>query len=161
MPIEKCLSIGEFNGKKGEWGKWPRKTRENCFLATVLPQTTSRTSACADLDTRGSGLLRGLLGVDDAFLDFASEAVEGFLDIDVALGRDFHERNAELVGEGLALFRRDGAFLFPIAFVTNQNLVDAFAGVLLNVGEPCANVCKFPLLLVLPCRSNCYIESTK
>ena len=33
-----------------------------------------------------------------------------------------------------------GAFLFPVAFVADEDLVDAFGGVLFDVGEPGADV---------------------
>jgi hypothetical protein len=78
--------------------------------------------------------------VDQPLLDIASQAVEGLVDIDVALCRDLEERDAELVGEGLTLFCGDGALLFPVALVANEDLVDAFGGVLFNVGEPCADI---------------------
>ena len=34
------------------------------------------------------------------------------------------------------MFCRDRAFLLPVAFVANQDLVDSFRGVLFDVGEP-------------------------
>jgi hypothetical protein len=46
----------------------------------------------------------------------------------------------------LALFRGDGALLLPVAFVADQDLVDAFTGVLLDVGEPCSYVYFQPLV---------------
>ena len=81
-------------------------------------------------------------GVDDALLYIGRETVESLVDIDVALSRHFHEGNAELVGEGLALFCRDGALLFPVAFVADEDFIDAFGGVLFDVGEPCTYVWK-------------------
>ena len=78
--------------------------------------------------------------VDQPLLDVTSQAVEGLVDIDVALRRHLEEGNTKLVGEGLALFCRDGALLFPVALVADQDLVDAFGGVLFNVSEPCANI---------------------
>ena len=81
-----------------------------------------------------------MLRVDDAFLDITREAEEGLLDVDIALGRDFHEGDAELVGQCLALFGGDGAFLLPVAFVADEDFVHAFGGVLFDVGEPGADV---------------------
>lgn len=40
----------------------------------------------------------------------------------------------------MALFCGDGALLFPVALVADEDLVDALGGVLLDVGEPCADV---------------------
>jgi hypothetical protein len=79
--------------------------------------------------------------VDQPLLDVAGQRVESLVDVDVALGRDLQEGDTEFVGESLALFCGDGALLFPVAFVANEDLVDAFGGVLLDVGEPCADVC--------------------
>jgi hypothetical protein len=73
-------------------------------------------------------------------LDVACERIKRSVDVDVALRRDLEERDAEFVCEGLALFCRDGALFFPVALVADEDLVDAFGCVLLDVGEPCANV---------------------
>lgn len=109
-------------------------------LAAVLTQTTRRLAA-VDVD-RALLLLLGLLGVDDALLDISGQAEEGLLHVDVGLCADLHEGDAELVGERLALLRRDRALLFPVALVADQDLVDALGGVLLDVGEPGADVCE-------------------
>lgn len=79
--------------------------------------------------------------VDDPFLDVGREAEESLLDVLVRLGRDFEERNAQLVGECLALLCRHSPLLLPVAFVSNKDLVDAFRCVLFHVGEPGADVC--------------------
>ena len=85
----------------------------------------------------------GLVGpraIDEALLDVRGERVKGLVDVDVALGRDFEERNAEFVCERLAPFCADSALLFPVALVANEDLVNALGGVLLDVGKPCADV---------------------
>lgn len=92
-----------------------------------------------DIDLGSGGLIRPG-SIDKALLDIAGEAVKRLVDVDVALGRDLEEGDAEFVGEGLALFCGDGALLFPVALVADEDLVDAFGGVLLDVGEPCADV---------------------
>lgn len=109
-------------------------------LAAVLrqPALPCRAGARGDID-RVPGL-GGLLGVDDALLDLAREGVEGLFDVDVALGRDLHERDAELVGQRLALFGRHRPLLLPVALVADQDLVHALGGVLLDVGEPGSDV---------------------
>lgn len=114
--------------------------RMSSSLAAVLAHTTSGLTA-VDVHRRLLLLLR-LLGVDNALLNVAREAEEGLLDVDVGLGADFHEGNAELVGERLALLGRNRALLFPVALVANEDFVDAFGGVLLDVGEPGADVCE-------------------
>ena len=43
---------------------------------------------------------------------------------------------------------RDGAFLLPVALVADEDLVDAFGGVLFDVGEPGADVCEKEARLV-------------
>lgn len=73
------------------------------------------------------------LGHVHALLYLGGEAVEGLFDVGVVLGGDLEEGDAEFVGELLALFDRDGAFLLPVAFITDQNLVDALASVLFDV----------------------------
>jgi len=78
--------------------------------------------------------------VDYSFLNVGGEGVEGLLNVDVALGRDLKKGDAELVGELLALLGADSTLLFPVAFVANKNLVNALAGVLLDIREPCANI---------------------
>lgn len=108
-------------------------------LTAVLAHSTRRLAA-VDIDG-ALLLLLGLLGVDDALLDIAREAEEGLLDVDVGLGADFHEGNAELVRERLALLGRNRALLLPIALVADKDLVHALCRVLLDVGEPRADVC--------------------
>lgn len=93
----------------------------------------------ADVDSGASRLV--VLGVvDEALLDVGSEAVEGLVDVDVALGRDLEEGDAEFVGEGLALLGRNDTLLFPVTLVSDEDLVDTFGSVLFYVCEPCANV---------------------
>ena len=89
------------------------------------------------------------MGVHQSLLDICREGEKGLFDVDVALCADFHEWDAELVGEGLTLFCAYGTLLFPVALVANQDLVDAFAGVLFDVGEPGADVCGSLLVAVL------------
>jgi hypothetical protein len=110
------------------------------FLTAVLAHTTSGLSA-VDID-RGLLLLLRLLGVDNALLDVAREAEESLFDVDVWFRADFHEGNAELVRKRLTLFSGHCSLLFPITFVANKDLVDAFSRVLLDVREPGANVCR-------------------
>lgn len=90
----------------------------------------------------GHPLLRALLllRVYQALLDVRREAVECLVDVNVALGRNLEERDAELIGEGLPLLGGDGALLFPIALVANEDLVHAFGSMLLDVGEPGTDV---------------------
>lgn len=64
------------------------------------------------------------------------------VDVDVALCGDLEERNAEFVGEGLATLCADGTLLLPVALVADEDLIDAFGCVLLDVGEPGADVCR-------------------
>jgi len=114
--------------------------------ATALLQLVHSTTNIDPASTSTSSSLRTLrttrrtLAIDDALLDVARETEEGLLDIDVGLCADLHERDPQLVSERLALLRADGALLFPIALVADEDLVDAFAGVLLDVGEPGADI---------------------
>lgn len=106
-------------------------------LAALVAHATVGT--LADVDARGSS--RVVLGaVDQSRLDIGGQAVECLVDVDVALGRDLEEGDAELVGEGLALLCRDDALVLPVALVADQDLVDALGSVLLDVLEPRANV---------------------
>jgi hypothetical protein len=99
----------------------------------------------------GAGGRVGPRAVDEARLDVRGERVEGLVDVDVALGRDLEEGDAELVGQRLALLRGDGALFLPVALVADEDLVDALGGVLLDVGEPRADVYTFSQ----SCSSSC------
>jgi hypothetical protein len=109
-------------------------------LTAFSAHTRIRVSLCTNVHLGRSSLVRPRR-INQPLLDVARQRVEGLVDIDVALSRDLQERDAEFVGEGLALFCGDGALLFPVALVADEDLVDAFRGVLLDVGEPCADVC--------------------
>ena len=87
--------------------------------------------------------------VNQSLLNIRCKRVKGLVDVNVALGRDLEKGDAEFVGERLALFCRDGALLLPVALVANENLVNAFGGMLLDVGEPCADVWRS---IISPCR---------
>jgi len=78
--------------------------------------------------------------IDQPRLDIRCERVEGLVNVDVALCADLEEGDAEFVCKRLALFCGNCALFFPVALVANEDLVDAFGGVLLDVGEPCADV---------------------
>ena len=58
------------------------------------------------------------------------------LDTLVRLGTRLEKPEPELVGQRTALVERDGPLLVPVAFVPDEDLVDAGRGVLLNVGVP-------------------------
>jgi hypothetical protein len=108
---------------------------------TALPtHTTSiRIPLLPDIDLGARARIRPR-AVNKALLDIACEAVKCLIDVNVALSRDLEEGDAELVSKRLALFCRDGALFFPVALVADEDLVDTFGGVLLDVGEPCADV---------------------
>lgn len=83
-----------------------------------------------------------LLRVNDSLLDVRGQRIERLIDVDIALCRDFEERHAEFVCKRLSFLCRYGALLFPIAFVANEDLVDALGGVLFDVREPCPYICE-------------------
>lgn len=116
-------------------------------LAAVLAQAArgSSTRRHAHACLR---LLLWLLGIHDALLDVAGKTVKGLFHVDVALGRNLHEGDSKLVCQRLSLLGRHGSLLFPIALVANQDLVDALGRVLLDVGEPCSDVCFNHMLVV-------------
>lgn len=118
----------------------PLRTSARRRASAALAARAARLAAgTGDVDTRCWRLL-GLGGVDDAGLDVGGQAVKGLVNVDAALGRDLEEGDAQLVGQLLALLGGDDALLFPVALVADQDLVDAFGGVLLDVGEPGADV---------------------
>ena len=97
----------------------------------------------AHIDTRPGARARTLLvlrAVDEALLDVGRKGVKCLIDVDVALGGNLEEGNAELVGELLALLGGNNTLLFPVALVTDEDLVDALGGVLLDVGKPGTDV---------------------
>ena len=117
-----------------------QKRQSCCWCCARLAALAARLALVTDVDAGTGGLV--VLGVvDEALLDVGGEAVEGLVDVDVALGGDLEEGDAELVGEGLALFLGDDALVLPVALVANQDLVNALGGVLLDVLEPRADVC--------------------
>lgn len=79
--------------------------------------------------------------VDDALFNVGRKAIKRLLDVDVALGRHLHEGNTQLVGELLTSLHRHRPLFLPVAFISDQNLVDAFGGVLLDIGKPGPNIC--------------------
>lgn len=68
-----------------------------------------------------------------ALLDVRRKTVECFLDVDVVLGGDFEEGDAKFVGKLLALFGGNSPLLLPVTFIPNEDLVYAFASMLLDV----------------------------
>lgn len=99
----------------------------------------------ADVNTGRRGCLV-LLVVDQALLDIRSEAIEGLVDVNVALGGDLEEWDSKLIGQSLSLLSSDDALLFPVTLVADQDLVDALGRVLLDVGEPRSDVCNAMLV---------------
>lgn len=83
--------------------------------------------------------LFGLGGIH-ALLDIRCEAIESLLDVDVVLCGDFKEGDAKLISQLLSLLGGDGSLLLPIAFVSNEDLVYSFTGMLLDVGKPGTDV---------------------
>jgi hypothetical protein len=109
-------------------------------LTALLPRLVGPTLVQRYVILRGCSLL---LRIYESFLDVARQAEEGRFDIDVRFCRNLEEGDAKLVCEGLTLFGGYGALLFPVAFIADEDLVDPFARVLLDVGEPCSNICIF------------------
>ena len=101
------------------------------FLAAFSSGATVQPRSLIYGYTRRPSVL-GLGGVH-ALLDIGCQAVEGLLDVDVVLGRDLQERNAQFVGQLLALLSRDGPLLLPVTLVPDKDLVNTLAGVLLDV----------------------------
>lgn len=57
-----------------------------------------------DVDTGAGGLI--VLGaVDETLLDIGGKAVEGLVNVDVALGGNLEEGDSQFVGQGLSLLR--------------------------------------------------------
>lgn len=130
--IYACISV-----QTGACWNWPLRVYA---LAALAAHSSISSLTCSNVDLGLCGLVRSCR-IYQPLLDVACERVESLVDINVALCADFEEGNAEFVCEGLALFCRDGALLFPVALVADEDLVDALGGVLLYVGEPCADVC--------------------
>lgn len=112
-----------------------------CVSLAALSAHTSVRAPCVANIHRWAGCLVRSCAIDKSLLDVGRERVKCLIDVDVTLCGDFEERNAEFVGEGLATLCADGALLLPIALVSDEDLIDAFGCVLLDVGEPGADVC--------------------
>ena len=63
------------------------------------------------------------------------------LDTLVYLCRSLHEFDAELVRELAALFLCNRPLVRPVRLVADEDLVDAFRGMLLDIRVPCADIC--------------------
>lgn len=108
-------------------------------LTAQLPTTT----ALRDINPL---ILLRLRTVDYPSLDIRRETEERLLDIDIRLRADLQERDAQLVRERLAALCGHHALVFPVALVADEDLVYALGGVLLDVGEPGADIVKTPLI---------------
>lgn len=115
----------------------PALSSHRLALAALSP--TLAPFGCHIDPTAGAGLLAAR--VDDALLDVRREGVERVVDVDVALRRHLQEGDPQLIGQRLALLRRDGAFFLPVALVADEDLVDPLGGMLFYVLEPRADVC--------------------
>lgn len=101
-------------------------------LTTLAPRIAIRTGALlVYIDALGTRLFG--LGSVHPFLDIRCKAVERLLNVDVVLGRNLQEGNAEFIGELLALLNRNCPFFFPVALISDENLVYTFTGMLLDV----------------------------
>jgi len=107
---------------------------------TFPPHPPHPTTLLGHINPLRRPLLR-LRRINNPLLDIRREAIKRLLHINIALGRDFHEGDAELVGELLAALDADDAFFLPVAFVADEDFIDAFGGVLFDVGEPGSDVC--------------------
>ena len=108
-------------------------------LATFPPHRRHTAILVRNVDTLLHAQIR-FRGIDNPLLDVRRQAVERLFDVDVALRRHLHERDPQLVCQLLAPLYRNDSLLFPVAFVANQDLVDAFRGVLFDVGEPSSDI---------------------
>lgn len=69
-------------------------------------QLATLAATCIGLVTNvdaGTGRLVVLGAIDETLLDIGGQTVESFVDVDIALRRDLEKRDAELVGQSLAL----------------------------------------------------------
>lgn len=100
---------------------------------TALPSGTGTQSRAllVYVDTLGPRLLG--LGHVHALLDIRRKIEKCILNVDVVFGRDLQERDAKVIGESLALFGGHSSLLFPVAFISDEDLMHAFARMLLNV----------------------------
>ena len=51
-----------------------------------------------------------------------------------------HELDTEFISQFSSLFFGNSTLLGPVWFVSDENLIDTFRGMLLNVGMPCADI---------------------
>jgi hypothetical protein len=84
----------------------------------------------AQYRTRGRGERKRKTG------SVPSQREESLLNLDVALCRRLEEAETKLVRELLTLLLRDDLLVRPVALVSDEDLVDTFRGVLLDVRVP-------------------------
>ena len=76
----------------------------------------------------------------------ASERQRTLLDVGRVLGRRLQEGDAPLVGEGFCLVKLDLPFAVHIALVADEQLVDVFARVTVDLAQPLLHIVKrFPV----------------
>lgn len=118
-----------------------KRTHDDTHLTTLSSRIAIQTRALLVYTDASRTRLFGL-GSVHTLLDVGCKAVKRLFNVDVVLGGNLEERNAKLIGKLLTLLGGDRSFLFPITLVADEDLVYAFAGMLLHVGKPGSNVWK-------------------
>jgi len=106
-------------------------------VASLLGLGASSTGGEANATCPGA-TTRALSG--HARLDVGGHTEEGVLDVGGVLSRGLDEGDVVLVGKGLGHLGVDDLLEGQIALVTDEELVDAIAGIFVDLAEPLLNV---------------------
>ena len=68
---------------------------------------------------------------------------ESLFDPLIYLCRGFHEPNAEFISKLTTLLLCYSPLIRPVRLIANENLVDPFRGMLLNIVVPRSDVCRY------------------
>jgi len=112
----------------GVWAQWPAQSPRRTLLRYTFVASLHLLSA------------RALLHTPSRQCHSPSQREERLLHPLVRLRTRLEESEAELVRKFPTLFDSDSALLVPVAFVSNEDFVDARGSVLLDVGVPSADV---------------------
>lgn len=73
------------------------------------------------------------LGHIHAFLYLGSEIIESLFNVDIVLGGNLEEGDAQLICQLLALLSRNSPLFLPVAFISNEDLVHTLTCMLFNI----------------------------
>jgi hypothetical protein len=133
------LSEAEFVIAQQSASSHSQTLNTTALSAAVLPRVPI---SAGNIIQRNAMLRLWICGlrINYSLLDVRRQRIKCLVNIDIGLGRDLHEGYSKLIRQSLSLLLGHNTLLFPITFVTDEDLVDAFCSVLLHVCEPSPDI---------------------